>query len=197
MKTKAFTLIELLIVIAIIAILALIAIPNFLEAQVRSRVSRVHADMRSFATAVETYTVDYSRCPLGQQEMKYYGIAGDNEVLNYYAQTRLTTPIAYMTSILQDPFIDKTRDPKGRQEYIYHGFLCPGLSGAFVDCFRLGYLWGVESRGPNPAHQAAGGMQAILSDKTKSIVYDPSNGTVSDGVIIRTNKGVFDGTPGH
>ena len=32
----AFTLIELLIVVAIIAILAAIAVPNFLEAQVRS-----------------------------------------------------------------------------------------------------------------------------------------------------------------
>ena len=37
---RGFTLIELLIVIAIIAILALIAIPNFLEAQTRSKVSR-------------------------------------------------------------------------------------------------------------------------------------------------------------
>lgn len=35
-KSKAFTLIELLIVVAIIAILAAIAVPNLLEAQIRS-----------------------------------------------------------------------------------------------------------------------------------------------------------------
>jgi prepilin-type N-terminal cleavage/methylation domain-containing protein len=49
---KAYTLIELLIVVAIIAILAAIAVPNFLEAQVRSKVARVKADMRTLATAI-------------------------------------------------------------------------------------------------------------------------------------------------
>ena len=60
---KAFTLIELLIVVAIIAILAAIAVPNFLEAQVRSKVSRARADMRSMATGVESYYVDNNQYP--------------------------------------------------------------------------------------------------------------------------------------
>lgn len=51
-KPGAFTLIELLIVVAIIAILALIAVPNFLEAQIRSKVSRAKSDLRSIATAL-------------------------------------------------------------------------------------------------------------------------------------------------
>ena len=68
MKTRvAFTLIELLIVVAIIAILAAIAVPNFLEAQVRAKVSRVKSDMRAVATALESYHVDNNRyipfCP--------------------------------------------------------------------------------------------------------------------------------------
>lgn len=58
MKNQGFTLIELLIVVAIIAILAAIAIPNFLAAQTRSKVSRTKADMRTIAVALESYFVD-------------------------------------------------------------------------------------------------------------------------------------------
>lgn len=61
---KAFTLIELLIVVAIIAILAAIAVPNFLEAQTRAKVSRVMADQRSYATALETYYIDNNTYPV-------------------------------------------------------------------------------------------------------------------------------------
>src|SRR6187401_1687051 len=63
-KIHAFTLIELLIVVAIIAILAAIAVPNFLEAQVRAKVSRVRNDQRSLATGIETYFVDNNTYPV-------------------------------------------------------------------------------------------------------------------------------------
>src|SRR6059058_569753 len=61
---KGFTLIELLIVVAIIAILAAIAVPNFLEAQTRAKVSRVRADARTVATAIESYAVDNNKYPI-------------------------------------------------------------------------------------------------------------------------------------
>ncbi len=60
---KGFTLIELLIVVAIIAILAAIAVPNFLEAQVRAKVSRAKSDMRTIATALESYASEYNAYP--------------------------------------------------------------------------------------------------------------------------------------
>ena len=62
-RQKGFTLIELLIVVAIIGIIAAIAIPNLLNAINRGRQKRTMADIRSIATAVESYQVDWNFYP--------------------------------------------------------------------------------------------------------------------------------------
>ena len=103
---KGFTLIELLIVVAIIAILAAIAVPNFLEARARAKVSRAKADMRSLATAIEAYVVDNNTTPLIPTE-PIHGNSGYCAPLSYTPSPgttpsnppghRLTTPIAYIT----------------------------------------------------------------------------------------------------
>lgn len=58
-RGKGFTLIELLIVIAIILILIAIALPNFLEAQERARVTRGKGHLRTMETGVNAYLTQY------------------------------------------------------------------------------------------------------------------------------------------
>ncbi|MDX2176982.1 MAG: prepilin-type N-terminal cleavage/methylation domain-containing protein [Candidatus Sumerlaeia bacterium] len=100
-----FSLIELLVVVSIIAILSAIAVPNFLEAQTRSKVSRMLADMRTMATGVEAYAVDAQGYP---PRRTFAGGGSVPEIGDVYwlgEDVRLlTTPVSYLSSIPVDVF---------------------------------------------------------------------------------------------
>jgi prepilin-type N-terminal cleavage/methylation domain-containing protein len=194
MRAKAFTLIELLIVVAIIAILAAIAVPNFLEAQVRAKVSRSLADMRSIATALETYAVDNNNYPPDL----------DSRGWPYYLTDAITTPIAYMSG--QRNLIDtfRKRDPAHedlvRLRYLnYPAELNPGWNPCqFPGPYRTRWVTGQPASVINPAIQAFGkykvccaGPDATVNTAffTADLLYDPSNGTVSGGDIVRYGNG--------
>jgi prepilin-type N-terminal cleavage/methylation domain-containing protein len=117
MGKKAFTLIELLIVVAIIAILAAIAVPNFLEAQVRAKVSRAKADMRSAATALEAYYTDHNHYPFDGYNFPGVGI---EEYNFWFLPKTLSTPISYLTSV---GFIDPFRQEKSSPTHWQFGCL--------------------------------------------------------------------------
>lgn len=107
-KKSGFTLIELLIVVAIIAILAAIAVPNFLEAQTRAKVSRARADMRTMVTALESYAVDHNSYP--PDLALTILVRGDGEfgTSEGFLPPNISTPISYLTtSRLPDPFVEK------------------------------------------------------------------------------------------
>ncbi|HQQ00834.1 MAG TPA: prepilin-type N-terminal cleavage/methylation domain-containing protein [bacterium] len=97
MTRFAFTLIELLIVVAIIGILAAIAVPNFLNAQIRAKISRTKADMKMIQSALECYRLDHGSY-MGR------GILGDGIDTRGDMYRQISTPIAYLNSFPFDPF---------------------------------------------------------------------------------------------
>ena len=57
-KTRGFTLVEIMIVVAIIALLASIAVPGFLRARKRSQASRILNDLRLIDSALDQYAIE-------------------------------------------------------------------------------------------------------------------------------------------
>ena len=191
----AFTLIELLIVVAIIAILAALAIPNFLEAQTRSKVSRVMSELRTVATCLEAYAVDSNDYP-------------PNDGVYNVLPIQLTTPIAYLTNTLfKDPFAEKELHPVyGELERLYtytkvvwsegegpdppiEGIDDPGYNeGAFERYGR----WRLVSFGPDKKYSRPGFPLGPFNPnhtlRGSDVTYDATNGTVSWGNILRTQK---------
>ncbi|MCC5878224.1 MAG: prepilin-type N-terminal cleavage/methylation domain-containing protein [Candidatus Sumerlaeia bacterium] len=213
--SHGFTLIELLIVVAIIAILAAIAVPNFLEAQTRSKVSRAQADMRTLATAIETYYVDNNRYPpMAPPTSNFFGGPGGTFIgPSVFIEGRqtisarfiwLTTPIAYITSVFRDPFIPANvgvaLNPDGTPnlqydtyDYVEARTFSPD-NAYFNDslgrgsALSSGAQWHVVSAGPDLIN-AFGGGHSGQTFHTLGMDYDPTNGTLSAGDIVRIGGG--------
>src|SRR3954452_2679134 len=58
---SAFTLVEIMIVVAIIALLASIAVPNFLRARKRSQATRILEDLRIIDSAIDQYAIENNK----------------------------------------------------------------------------------------------------------------------------------------
>jgi prepilin-type N-terminal cleavage/methylation domain-containing protein len=179
-SSRAFTLIELLIVVGIITILSAIALPNFLEAQVRAKVARVKTDLRTISIAWESYMVDNNRYP----------VDWDN---NYQAgewmqrgMIMVTTPIAYLSTFPVDVF-SAMKNPNSNEYQPY--FEVASCASAYC----------MYSLGPNVIEEFEGNDEwpdGIIDSKPGMIgepyrgaidmrPYDPTNGVVSDGDVHR------------
>jgi prepilin-type N-terminal cleavage/methylation domain-containing protein len=190
----AFTLIELLIVVAIIAILAAIAVPNFLEAQVRSKNARAKSDMRNIIVAIQSYAVDNNKYPYHTYAPPIRDIGMWSWYNDFPGQTpdtpfkatdpafyalfysmqqwaRITTPLAYMTSV---PFQAYSRNvPYGYDRFeeweggqiAYIGVFCSGPDMDNGDWERSSNPETVNSQYPYGC----------------AVGYDASNGTKSNG----------------
>ncbi|NUP89278.1 MAG: prepilin-type N-terminal cleavage/methylation domain-containing protein [Candidatus Sumerlaeia bacterium] len=207
-RSRALTLIELLVAVAIVAILAALAVPHFLEYQTRSKVSVARNNQRVVAGGMESYRVDHNAYPAGVVlPTDPYGIFADS------ALTLLTTPVSYVgpaafrdpfgqvqshrqslgTGVLNSPFElpYPVINPGHALLYFFYPSLAArtGLEMLRVDGFA------VISIGPDrddsfivyhpfpEALPVAAAYYGITS--AWDSVYDPTNGTISEGDLAR------------
>lgn len=182
-RTKAFTLIELLIVVAIIGILAAIAVPNFLNAQIRAKVARTNADLKALSTAIDTYFLDHNKHPNNMSHLTVHLIG-------------LTTPIPYIADVgFRDVFkAEQGNTGNSLESYLYFNYFYESPPGRNwinninrQDLSTFGYClasWGPD-RNQNAIEwvyiQNSSGDQAGAWAR----VYSPTNGLVSTGDIGR------------
>jgi prepilin-type N-terminal cleavage/methylation domain-containing protein len=194
---RAFTLIELLIVVAIISILAAIAVPNFLEAQIRAKVSRAKSDIRTVVTGLESYRVDGNGYPT------YHYATGPTPTLEFHiggevpsfgvpdplwdGRNPITTPVAYLTSMPKDPFVRIVPSAaQETQQYLYVNWdyaierVNEPLKTTFREQLARYGSYRLHSRGPDTEGPNTG------------IPYDPTNGSVSAGDVTYGQASGFD-----
>lgn len=195
-EERAFTLIELLIVVSIISILSSIAVPNFVEAQTRAKVARTQADMRTLLIGLETYMVDHNDYPIRHTP---------DQVLPYLETQkvqmgRLTTPIQYLDSLPQDIFAKAHPYPCDGIDYYDSRqtgqFLAPRYGLPINRWNHVPYRgWVMVSVGPDlaigaPTDEYLDYPRQGKAKRTLYDIYDPTNGSVSFGNVFR-----FQGDP--
>lgn len=187
MNDRAFTLIELLIVVAVLGLLSVIAVPNFLAAYTRTQIARAEADLKALADTLEMYRLDNTSYPYyylcrwetrASPPVDEYGTWEQNR----FELKVLTTPVAYLSAIPLDSFspaagalasTESLERETGQWPYDYTSF--KAFSRVNFQMSDKGYV--LKSRGPDRFFN--GGHE----------YYAASNGLRTSGDIVRYEGG--------
>ncbi len=131
---KAFTLVELMVVITVIAILMTIAIVSFTRIQKQSRDTKRKADMRTMATALQAYFTEFQAYPISATEAP---VSSALSVLTpKYIPSMPATPLGSTGSYTTYTYITNATG--------YNYALCVNLETASAS----GALWIVDTTNP-------------------------------------------------
>jgi len=188
-------LVELLVVLAMGGVLAAVGVPKFLQADTASLVAESIQEMLRLGYALEAYAVDNGG---------NYVFDLDSAGWPWYPTDPLSTPVAYVsgaTEELCDPFREDLYPLYGyravRYRYVNYEanrepcwppsplpgpstsrwISCPSQSSVDAGEARYGE-WRLSGSGPDTFASPDGDFLAKL------ILYDPTNGTISEGDII-------------
>jgi prepilin-type N-terminal cleavage/methylation domain-containing protein len=197
LQRRAFTMLEMIIVVAIISMLVAVAAPRLDDAFVRTQTVRATADLRSLDLAINVYRIDNSAAPGG---LRFWTETGLKVV--QVVPPAMTTPVAYLTSLgsMVDQFHSDWVVNLGQLNGVdYSTFRFYGSTPKWEnDLLQIepgGKVtadfgeWEMWSSGPDRVwgpyvfvDPPAGSPNEFAVERLR---YDPTNGTVSGGDIMR------------
>ena len=119
-RSRAFSLIELLLVLVILSVLAGIVLPKVTGISKKSRITKAETEIANIGTALKRFEMDLDRFPTTDEGL----------------QALVTPPSGVTEGKWQGPYLERgvPKDPWGKA-YLYRS---PGVNRADYDLYSLG-----------------------------------------------------------